>query len=113
MKIAVVDQGNISILTLQGDFVIGPPEEAFEQAIRGVVERKMHGVIVDFEQVRLMDSTGIDALISAMTSCVNAGIRMKIASVSPRVRRLFEMTRLDTVLDINDSVQAAVSGFTG
>jgi anti-sigma B factor antagonist len=111
MKIAVADRGRVSVLTLQGDFVIGPPETAFEQAIREILSRRMTGVVVDFGSVRTMDSSGIEALISSLTSCTNAGVGMKLARVGPRVRRLFEITRLDSILDIREDVEAAVGSF--
>jgi hypothetical protein len=42
-----------------------------------------------------------------MTSCVNAGVRM-MARLTARVKKLFEITRLDSIFDIHGEVGGAV-----
>jgi len=108
MKIAVAERGNVSVIAIQGDFVIGAPETAFNQAIRDLLDRQRKLVVVDFAGLGNIDSSGIDALVSGMTSCVNAGGRMSMARLTARAKKLFEITRLDSIFDIHGEVDGAV-----
>jgi anti-sigma B factor antagonist len=108
MKIAVVERGVVSVIALQGDFVIGAPETAFSQAIRDLLDRHRNLIVVDFAGIGNIDSSGIDALVSGMTSCLNAGGRMSMARLTARVKKLFEITRLDSIFDIHSEVDGAV-----
>ena len=55
-------------------------------------------VILDFSGVPYLDSSGLGCLISACTSCTKAGRRVALTGVNPRVRKVFEITKVENVL---------------
>ena len=63
--------------------------------------------IIDLSGVPYMDSAGMGAVINYFVFCQRHGTKMIAAAVSPRVMELFRMTRVDSVIALADSVEAA------
>ncbi len=58
--------------------------------------------IFDLSGVPYMDSIGLGMLVSLYVSSRGKGIRMSIIGSTPRVLELFKMTKVDTVLPIEN-----------
>lgn len=63
--------------------------------------------IVDFSGVPYMDSTGMGAVINHHVRCAGKGVKLIVTGVSDRIMELFKMTRVDGVISIQPSVEAA------
>lgn len=63
--------------------------------------------IFDLTDVPYMDSTGLGMVMTHHTRCAAKGIRLVVAGASQRVQQLFEMTKVDTVLNIAGTVAEA------
>jgi anti-anti-sigma factor len=61
--------------------------------------------ILDLTDVPYMDSAGLGLVVGHYVSCHRKGIRMIAAGVSPRVRELFKMTRVDTTIPMTATVE--------
>jgi anti-sigma B factor antagonist len=69
-------------------------------------------MILDFSGVPYLDSSGLGSLISANTSCVKAGRRVAITGVNQRVRKVFEITKVDQVLLTFPTIAEALEALT-
>jgi anti-anti-sigma factor len=54
-----------------------------------------------------MDSAGMGAIINHHVHCEKKNVRLIVSGVSPRVFELFRMTRVDTIMSLSPSVEAA------
>jgi anti-anti-sigma factor len=63
--------------------------------------------ILDLTDVPYMDSCGLGIVVGHYVSCHRKGIRLIVAGVSPRVRELFKMTRVDTTVPMTATVDEA------
>jgi len=66
-------------------------------------------LVIDLDQVHFIDSFGLGALLSGLK---NAGLRSSgfiLAGLQPRVRSMFELTRLHRVFDIYPKLEEALS----
>jgi anti-sigma B factor antagonist len=63
--------------------------------------------ILDLTDVPFMDSTGLGEIINFYTLCQRSNGRVVLAAPSPRVADLLHMTRVDTILTIAPTVDAA------
>lgn len=70
-------------------------------------------VVVDLSSVDFMDSTGLGALVAARTAAGERGLALPVVCTSERILKLFAITGLTGVFDIQPSVDAAVAGATG
>jgi anti-sigma B factor antagonist len=73
----------------------------------GLLDRAEAGfrnIILDFQQVRFCDATGLGALVAAHNTLARQGGGLRLAGVRPAQRRLFRITGLDRALGLHDSV---------
>jgi anti-anti-sigma factor len=56
--------------------------------------------VFDLTEVPYMDSTGLGMLVSHYVRCQSKGIRLSITGVNPRIRELFRLTGMTTVLSV-------------
>jgi anti-anti-sigma factor len=54
----------------------------------------------DLTEVPYLDSVALGMLASHYVRCQSRGIRLSITGASPRVRELFRITKMDTVLPV-------------
>jgi anti-anti-sigma factor len=63
--------------------------------------------IFDLSQVPYMDSSGLGLIARHFAHCQGKGVRFVAAALTPRVRELFQITKLDTVIPIAATVAEA------
>jgi anti-anti-sigma factor len=93
-------------------FVTGGRAEVFEQSLHDALRSGCRIVIVDLHEVVYIDSAGVRALVRGHTTAQRMSATLALAALSPRVRRLMELTRLDGILKIYESVDTAVAATT-
>jgi anti-sigma B factor antagonist len=62
-------------------------------------------VSVDLSQVKYIDSTGLGVLIGAYKAQRSAGGKLVLSGINARLRRLFRITGLDEVMEIEQTTQ--------
>ncbi|MDR3755040.1 MAG: STAS domain-containing protein [Terracidiphilus sp.] len=63
--------------------------------------------ILDLTGCPFMDSSGLGIIVSHMVRCNKKGMKMIAAGMTPRVREVFRLTRVDHVVPIAASVEEA------
>jgi len=76
--------------------------QEFRQKISEIVERESGAkiVLVDFQDVTFMDSSGLGALVLAFKALRAADRKLVICSINEQIRILFELTGMDKVFEI-------------
>lgn len=99
-------QGSTSIIAVRGQLVV-TNRDAFKAAVQGALAAGATRVIVDCAAATFIDSSGLGALVSLSRAASEQGASLHLAALSPELLSLFELTRLDTLLSIHPSVDAA------
>jgi anti-sigma B factor antagonist len=63
--------------------------------------------ILDLTACPYMDSSGLGMIVAHMVHCNKKGIKMITAGMTPRVREVFRLTKVDGVVPIAASVEEA------
>ena len=63
-------------------------------------------IILDFTKVSFLDSSGLAVIVAGLKGAREQGGWLKLAGLSPQVRSIFEVTRLDRVFEIYQSLAA-------
>ena len=63
--------------------------------------------ILDLSECTFMDSSGLGMMARHHVHCQKKGIRMIVAAMTPRVRQLFQLTKMDCVIAIAATVEEA------
>lgn len=111
MDLTSRQDGDITILTVNGDLVIGEPETTFKKTVTQLLEEGRVNLLVDLSNVGFLDSSGLGALVRALTQSQKEGGQTKLLNAGPQVRKLLQMTKLDSVFEIHSDLEAAVSSF--
>ncbi|MCI0563224.1 MAG: STAS domain-containing protein, partial [Nitrososphaera sp.] len=78
------------------------------ELVHGLLEKKCRKVVIDVAGVERMSSTGLGAIVAAMTSVKTRGGELCIANASTKIGPLFMVTKLVKVLKLYESVDKAV-----
>jgi anti-sigma B factor antagonist len=111
MELTSRADGDITILTVNGDLVIGEPETTFKKTVTQLLEEGRVNLLVDLSNVGFLDSSGLGALVRALTQSQKEGGQTKLLNAGPQVRKLLQMTKLDSVFELHSDLEAAVSSF--
>jgi len=111
MELSTAQDGRVTVVTVKGDLVIGDPEAVFRRAIISLLEEGKVDLLIDCSAVRIVDSSGLGALVRALTTSQDEGGRAKLLGVGPHLKKLLEMTKLDSVFETFDDREQAVSSF--
>jgi anti-sigma B factor antagonist len=64
-------------------------------------------IILDLSNCRYCDSSGLSAILVANRLCKNSGGKFVLTGLNDAVERLINISQLDTVLNITDTIQEA------
>lgn len=98
--------GATRIIAVQGQLVV-TNRDAFKAAVQRALSDGAARIIVDCAAATFIDSSGLGALVSLSRAAAEQGASLHLAALSPELLSLLEMTRLDTLLSICPSVDAA------
>ena len=104
--------GSPSVLAFNGRLADGPENAKRYQELCAELERGSRDFVLDLQRVPDLDSMGIGFLIMCLTTARRAGGSLCLAAPSNRVLYSLLITRLDTIIPIFDSVEAAVAGLS-
>ena len=65
-------------------------------------------VIINFFEIRYIDSTGFSVLLSVYDQAKKSNKRMMLVNISPEVAGLFKITKLNEVFEIFPNVNDAI-----
>jgi anti-anti-sigma factor len=63
--------------------------------------------ILDLTTCPFMDSSGLGIIATHYIRCQKQGLRMIVTGLSPKVREVFRITKMDTVIPIAASIEEA------
>lgn len=103
--------GEISILDLHGRLVADTENTFWKHASSEVVEHGARKLLINFADISLCDSFGIGEVIKIHKSLENIGGKMVLCNLNDLIEKVFEITKVDTVLNIEKDEQAGLSAF--
>ncbi|GAB4229873.1 MAG: STAS domain-containing protein [Stanieria sp.] len=78
----------------------GTKAQEFRQKINESIESGANIILVDFNDVTFMDSSGLGALVLSLKTVRAAGAKLFLCSINEQIRMLFELTSMDRVFEI-------------
>lgn len=97
---------SFALIQPSGHVNAGNSGELQAQLMQAIAPKNKAAVVVDLSQVESLDSAGLMVLVSAMNAAQQAGLRFSLCALPPAVRIVFEVTQLDRVFEIFESVTA-------
>lgn len=102
----------VTVIDALGDLIVTANPGALQSVVKTVLGRGDLRIVLNLAGIARMDSTCLGELVASYTSTLSRGGVLKLAAPSNHVRRLLEMTRLDTIIKVFETEDAAVADFT-
>jgi len=99
------------VLDVRGQITLGEETGALRDKVKALVDAGHTRVIMDLAEVNYIDSAGLATLVQLFTSARKQGGDVKLLHLTKRVRDLLQITRLSTVFEIFDTLEAAKQSF--
>jgi anti-anti-sigma factor len=118
LKVNTRNLGNVTVLCLQGQIVNGetatlrnavnaqfnPVHSHFDSAHS---QPRVSTVVLDLARVTAVDARGLGLLLDLRRQTESRGIAFKLMNAGESVRRVLEVTRLDSVFEVIPRVEAS------
>ncbi len=108
MRIAREKTGDTTIVRLHGVVKLGESAKEFSDFLDRVLLEDKGPVLLDFEGIDTLDSTGLGELIGYLQRFEERNRKMAIIKPKDRVIALLRLTRLDTLIKIFPSEETAL-----
>lgn len=82
--------------------------DALKERFQKLLESGEKRLLVDLSQVRFIDSSGLGALLSGYKNANLHQGTLALSGLQPRVKEMFELTRLNRVFEVYSSVDEAI-----
>jgi anti-sigma B factor antagonist len=113
MDIERINEDDATIVVVRGVIKLGESAQTFSRFLREVLDDGTGVVLVDLEGIDHVDSTGLGELVGYLQRFEAQGRRMAFVNPARRLRKLFELTRLDEVVPIFDDRARALAELRG
>jgi anti-sigma B factor antagonist len=110
MSFRTSKQNGVTVVDVDGQLIVGNRQE-LKQKVLEELEGGERKFLIDFTNTGYIDSSGLGVLVSLSKKIREQGGELRLANLNEDLRTLFELTKLDTLFNIADSRDAALSAF--
>ncbi len=97
---------NMSVIALEGEVDVYTAPQLKQQIIT-MLDSNITNIIVDLTNVEYLDSTALGVLIGGLKRLRERDGSLDLVIPNPRIRRIFEITGLDKIFDIHQTLDEA------
>ncbi len=106
----VVD--GVVVVDLFGRLLLGEGTSKLRNVVQELMQQGYTKLLLNMENVLHIDSSGIGELMTCYTSVQNQKGELKLLNLNKNVRNLLQVTRLYTIFDVQENLDAAVKAFS-
>jgi anti-sigma B factor antagonist len=100
----------VVVIGVDGQLIVGNRHD-LKKKVLDAMEEGERKFVVDFAATGYIDSSGLGVLVSLAKKVREAGGDLRLAGLNEDLRTLFELTKLDTLFTLMDTVEEAVAAF--
>jgi anti-sigma B factor antagonist len=97
-----------SVVAVTGELELATAPRLRQQVVSLIGGGRSH-LVIDLSGVDFIDSVGLGVIVGALKRCRTHGGDLMVVGAVPRVRLLFEITRLDEIIDMHPDLDQALS----
>lgn len=109
MQLTPKDIAGTRIVTVGEDRIDAAIAISFKDHMRALTDTAPDRIVLDMTRVDFIDSSGLGAIVAAMKHA-SPERRVELAGLSASVKKVFSLTRMDTVFTIHADLNAAFGG---
>ena len=109
MQIATRQTEGRVILDVSGDIDLANSPAMRKMLLGEIKEKRTPKVLLNLRSVRYIDSSGIASLVEGLKASRDLGSRLILYGLSPAVREVMELSRLQRIFEIYDNEEQALA----
>lgn len=106
LQIQTKKRGNVAILSLDGKLVRGETD-GLRRAVKAQVEASV--IVLDLACVNIVDAGGLGTMLELREHTESKGIELRLKNVNQLVKRVLEITKLDSVFEMSENYVLSAS----
>lgn len=111
MNINSYTKDEVVVLEPVGKLMIGRGVRELDEKLSALLEEGQKDVIIDMQKTAWFGSAVISTLIDHHAKFAEIGGIIKLANLTEEVQKIITVTRLITIFEVHDSLQAALDSF--
>ena len=113
MALTIREVGDVIIFDIDGDLTLTTIEEiGLHRSVKEMLGKGKANFLVNFFGVPFMDSTGVGELLASFVSVQNAGGRLKLEKINPKILLVFKITGIIRLFEIFEDEETAIKSFS-
>jgi anti-sigma B factor antagonist len=98
-------------LDCEGRVTIGEGSTRLKQKIGNLISTKQNKILLNFERVSYIDSSGTSELTSSFIALQKTNGTLKFLNVSPKIRSFIGLTKMLEIFEMFDNEEEALQSF--
>jgi anti-sigma B factor antagonist len=107
MDYTITHKEDYTLISVSGRLIEKSQADGLIKEFESLNENGKKKYLMDLAELEYVNSTGLNLLIGMFTQARNAGGELVIGGISPKVKKLMVMTKLDSIFKIYDSAEEA------
>jgi anti-sigma B factor antagonist len=101
----------VTIVDLSGRLTLREGTVMLRDTLRDRLDKGYKQIVLNLGDVTYVDSSGIGELVKAYANMCNQGGEIKLLNLRKRIHDLVQITKLDTVFDVHEDEDSAITAF--
>jgi len=110
MGVKIDNKSGIMVCRLEGEVDINSSPE-IKKVFDKLISSKTPKIVVNLSKVTYVDSSGLATLVEILKNMRTYGGKLRITDMSPKIKSLFEITKLEKLFEIMLNEEDALSTF--
>ena len=101
--------GNVQVFHLSGELIDREQPKPMLEEIEKDIENGKNLILLDFNELRYINSSGLNVLIHILTKSRKAGGDVAICNLNEKNMKLLLITKLDSIFNVCISLEEAIA----
>ena len=110
MAVKFETKNGLTVCHIDGEVDINSSPD-IKKSFDKLISKKTPKVVINLSRVAYVDSSGLATLVEILKNMRTYGGKMRLANLSPKIKSLFEITKLEKLFEIMGSEEEAISNF--
>ena len=110
MAVRIDSKQGLTVCHIDGEIDINS-SPMIKKSFDKLISQKTSKIVINLSKVTYVDSSGLATLVEILKNMRSYGGRMRLACMSPKIKSLFEITKLEKLFEIMADESEAISTF--
>ena len=111
MHVDVHHHGDVIVLDLNGDLVLGDGDAVLRASVDELLAEGWRRIVINLSRVHRLDSTGIGELVASWKLASRFDAKLKVLRPGDKVKHTLHLTQILPVLEVFEDEHTAIASF--